>query len=631
MSLADYRRAAEMSGIQAGLGALADAMLAARPPAPPAPPAASAPGASIDTPPVVASADDIRADLRERGLVDSPYGSNAWAFGREVTADGGGLLLGNPHFPWVGPNRFWQMHLTVPGQFDVMGAAIGLSGIVQIGFNKDVAWSHTVSTGKRFTLYELALVPGDATAYLVDGKVEKMTPKTARYAVRGDDGKPSERSVTTWWTRWGPVVVLPRAGLNWTDKLAYALKDANAGNVRGTDTWLAFARATRVEEMRDGMRNLGLPWVNTIAADRHGHAMYADVSVVPDVDAAHLARCAPGKPAAALMAVAGIPVLDGSRSDCDWHRDPVSPVAGLTPIERMPVAIRTDWVHNSNDSFFYTHPGHAFGAISTMVGDDTVRRPRTRSGLIEIPELIAAGKLTPAAVQNQLFADRNLMGRMTVPDLLAACAQAPTPEARDGCEALRGWDQRSDLGSRGAHLFREFWRAAATIPGVYRQPFDKARPVETPAGLKLDDADTAAKIWGALAASVKKVRAAGFALDDPLGRVQQAVFSTEGIPLHGGDETEGTLNNLGDRMAPGIGPNGIRIDYGSSYIQTVRFDARGPVAQAILTYGQSSDPASPHLTDQLKLFSAKTWPTLPFHAADVEKARVGEVLTLIVP
>jgi hypothetical protein len=38
-----------------------------------------------------------------------------------------------------------------------------------------VAWSHTVSTGKRFTLHELTLVPGDPTSYLIDGKPEKMT------------------------------------------------------------------------------------------------------------------------------------------------------------------------------------------------------------------------------------------------------------------------------------------------------------------------------------------------------------------------------------------------------------------------------------------------------------------------
>jgi acyl-homoserine-lactone acylase len=50
------------------------------------------------------------------GLLDSPLGSNAWAFGKEVTANGSGMLLGNPHFPWAGVNRFWQVHLTIPGQ-----------------------------------------------------------------------------------------------------------------------------------------------------------------------------------------------------------------------------------------------------------------------------------------------------------------------------------------------------------------------------------------------------------------------------------------------------------------------------------------------------------------------------------
>ena len=69
-----------------------------------------------------------------------------------------------------------------------------------------------------------------------------------------------------------------------------------------------------------------------------------------------LERCAPSREAAALRGGAGLIVLDGSTSACAWRRDPASAVPGLTPFERMPVAVRSDWVHNSNDSFFYTHP-----------------------------------------------------------------------------------------------------------------------------------------------------------------------------------------------------------------------------------------------------------------------------------
>ena len=68
---------------------------------------------------------DAAQALRDVGLLDSPLGSNAWAFGKDVTANGSGMLLGNPHFPWSGPNRFYEMHLTIPGQMDVMGGGIG--------------------------------------------------------------------------------------------------------------------------------------------------------------------------------------------------------------------------------------------------------------------------------------------------------------------------------------------------------------------------------------------------------------------------------------------------------------------------------------------------------------------------
>ncbi|MFM2120822.1 MAG: hypothetical protein RL722_2290 [Pseudomonadota bacterium] len=623
MTQTDYARLVEIPITQAGIVALADAMLGARPP--------QAKAAAAELAPVLMA--DAAQAMREAGLLDPTLGSNAWAFGRETTANGSGLLLGNPHFPWAGTNRFWQVHLTVPGQFDVMGAGNGFFPAVTIGFNKDVAWSHTVSTGKRFTLHELALTPDDPTSYLVDGQVQKMVARSVNIQVRQADGSLASKSHTVWQTIWGPMVVIPRAGLTWTAKTAYALKDANSGNVRSGETWLGFARARGVADLQVAMRNLGLPWVNTIAADRAGNALYADMSVVPDVDAAQLARCAPSAPAAALRRGAGLVVLNGSRSDCDWRQDAASPVAGLTPPARLPVAVRGDWVHNSNDSFFYSHPAQRFEGISPLVGDAALNRPRTRAGLQEIPELLARGKATPAAVQQQLFSNQNFMAQQVLPDLLVACSANPpaATEAREGCTALAGWDRRNNLESRGAHLFLEFWSGVRSLNGLYRVPFDPAQPVATPHGLKLADPAIADKVWGGLAQAVTKVKAAGFALDAPLGSVQRPLITNEAIPLHGGSEIEGVLNNLGNQFATGITAQGLRIDYGTSYVQTVTFDARGPVAQGLLTYGQSTNPASPHAFDQLRLYSRKEWPALPFLPEDVAKARIGEVMLLTRP
>ncbi|MBK8105278.1 MAG: penicillin acylase family protein [Betaproteobacteria bacterium] len=276
-------------------------------------------------------------------------------------------------------NRFWQMHLTVPGQIDVMGASTGHGAMVSVGFNKDVAWSHTVSTGKRFTLHELALVPGNATSYLLDGQPVKMTARELTIDVRGADGAQTRKSTTVWTTRWGPVVVVPRAGLNWTAKTAYALQDANAGNVRFIASWEAINRSRSVQEIHQAHASLGIPWVNTVAVDRQGNAMYADVSVVPDVDAAQLERCAPSKPAAALRVAAGLVVLDGS-SDCGWRRDPASPVPGLTPIQRMPVAIRGDWCTTATTASSTPTRNSASKASRRWWARARVERPRHAPG-----------------------------------------------------------------------------------------------------------------------------------------------------------------------------------------------------------------------------------------------------------
>ena len=618
MTLAEFRRQTELTAVQAATAALADAVLGAKPPAAKSSMAPAAP---------VKLADAADA-MREAGLLDSPLGSNAWAFGKETTANGSGLLLGNPHFPWRGSNRFWQLHATVPGQLDVMGVAIGTSPVVVIGYTKDVAWSHTVSTGKRFTLHELKLVPGDPTSYLVDGRAEKMSSRVVRTTVRGDGGAMAEKTATVWSTRYGPVFVAPRLGLTWTAQTAYAIQDVNSGNVRSVDQWLAYARARNVQEIQRALPMLGTSWVNTIAADRHGTALYADASVVPDVDAAQLQRCAPGEAGQRAARAANIVVLDGSRAECDWKRDARSAQPGAIAGERLPVALRSDWVQNSNDSFVYTHPAQRFDGISPLVGTARVDSPRTRSSLIEVPLMLGAGKATPEAVQRQLFENRNLLGRLVVPDLLAACAQAPDDATRAGCAALRGWDRTSELGSRGAHLFREFWRGAMGIPNVYRVPFDAARPVETPMGLNMADAAVAGKVWEALGKAVAAVRGAGLALDAPLGDVQRAGIVEERIALHGGEPFEGVLNMMSVRGQSGLTNRGYLIDYGTSYVQVVGWDDRGPVARALLTYGQSSDPASPHAADQLRLYAKKEWPLLPFHADDVARARIATPIEL---
>ena len=111
----------------------------------------------------------LKARLTELGA--GKLGSNGLAIGRDLSATGKGILLGNPHYPWTSTDRFYQAHLTVPGRYDAMGVTLGGLPLIVIGFNKDIAWTHTVTTAVHFTTARLQLDTRDpdATTYLADG------------------------------------------------------------------------------------------------------------------------------------------------------------------------------------------------------------------------------------------------------------------------------------------------------------------------------------------------------------------------------------------------------------------------------------------------------------------------------
>lgn len=553
-------------------------------------------------------------------------GSNGWAFGRDVATNKTGLLLGNPHFPWETTNRFYETHLTIPGKLDVMGVTIGGAPGMSIGFNKDVAWTHTVSTDRHFTLFELALDPADPTAYLVDGQRRQMTRQVVTVETPA-----GPQSRTFYSTSYGPLVVMPQAGLNWTAKTAYALRDANRGNANSGETWLRIARAKSVGEIKQTItETLGIPWVNTIAADRHGEALYADITATPNVSAEKLKACAPSAAAAALGGAARVYVLDGSRAACDWD------APGLMPGAIMPSTVRTDYVANSNDSYWLANPRAPMQGFSPLVGPAAIpQNLRTRSGAVEIEARLAGtdglpGKtIDQAAVKTMLFWNKDHAAELFLADVLKACGSAgwtgDDARLKDGCAALAKWNGRMDIDSVGALYWLEFWRTAQKIPDLYVTPFDPADPVHTPRGLKVDEA-TAPKLRKAMADAADVLRAQNVPLDAPYGAHHFAIRRDQKIPIHGGEGTDGVLNAQQARWNPQV--QGYVPYHGSSYIQVVTFDDKGPVADAVLSYSQSTDPASPYYADQTLLYSQKGWHRLPFHTADIAADGAGPVLRL---
>ena len=551
-------------------------------------------------------------------------GSNALAVGKDLSSSGRGLLLGNPHYPWTTTDRFYQAHLTVPGRYDAMGVIIGGVPAIVIGFNKDIAWSHTVTTAIHFTTFRLALDPGDATGttYLVDGERQKMTSKTVTVDLLAADGSVQKRSKTFYFSKQGAVIVKPEAGMTWTSSAAYVLADPNRNNTRMLEQWLGIGTAGSVQAIKASLdKVVGLPWVNTVAADRNGNALYADASVVPHMNADKFAN-------GCLLLQAAL-LFDGSRSSCGWGQDPGAP-AGIYSPATAPWMIRTDYVGNSNDSYWLANPkqlltGPAPLGFSPLYGRVGVEQSlRTRIGFLQLEQMVAQkGKLNLADIQELAFANRLYSAELVLPELLPACAASGDALVVQACTVLGSWDRRVNVDSRGAVLFREFWNAAASIPNKWAVPFNPADPVHTPYGVA--PAALSAMLT-ALKNAATKLQSLGIPLDGRLGDYQVEPRNGVRIALHGGvGNIDGSYNSL--TMRNPLGAGGYEgVHWGQSYIQTVSFDEQGPVAQAMLTYGQSVDPKSPWYADQVQVYSRKEWPVLPFTPekikADPNYARV---------
>lgn len=551
-------------------------------------------------------------------------GSNGWAFGRDAVDEGKSVLLGNPHFPWNGIDRFYQARLTVPGQFDVAGATLLGAPVVLIGYNQHVAWTHTVSTANRFTLHELQLKPGQPTTYIVDGVEKAMQAVTVQVPLPPAAGSPPSIAATFYRTEFGPMVTVPPLGLSWGATVGYAIQDVNLDNNRYVGTWAAMASVRSVRDLRALLeRDLSMPYVSTIAADDGGEVLFGDLGPVPRVEASHLADgvCRPSPAAASLLGLASIAVVDGSKSACNWHQ------AGdfansLLPASRLPAVIRTDFVLNSNDSYWLTNPAHSFAAdLSPLLGGMVKPQGlRTRAGLSIVQQRLAGADGLPgsrfnaAAVASVWARNESQAAKLVLDDLLgptSVCALSVEANVVNACAVLSAWKRTATLDDRGAPLFREFWRRVSSSPlqmlSAFKNPFDPQNPIATPSGLK-DDAGTAAFLAASLDGAVKALQAQQVALDASLREVQSVEAGARRVPVPGGEDFEGVLNQVASAFAGGV----YTPLQGTSYLQVVPLgNSAGSGPRGFLTYSQSTDKRSPLADNQLDFFSTLALQPLP--------------------
>ncbi len=568
-------------------------------------------------------------------------GSNALAIGGDGTGGTGAVLFGNPHWFWGGPDRFHQVHLTIPGRVDVSGVSFLGVPVVMIGFNRHVAWSHTVSTARRFGLFELALTPSRPTTYQRDGGEHAMQPVTVSVDVRDASGvRRIER--TLYRSGLGPLIDLGgrHPAFGWGEGRAIAIRDVNEANLRIFSTFFQWNKARSLDEfVAIQRRELSMPWVNTVAIGQGDNRVwYGDVGAVPNVPDDLRAACG----TALGQAFAGLdpftPFLDGSRSACDWRTEAGTSQPGTMPADRLPGFFRTDYVANMNDSHWLSNVHQPLeGYAAVLGGERQALSLRGRAGH-GIAQSLLDGKASSSTqlarrLMPQVLSSRAHSADLFKQELLAqACAASPVawqppaqpgqaqpPETRQvdvgqACQVLRRWPNTANVSDRGALLWDAFWLGVARIPHkeLYAVPFSAESPLDTPRSPKADP-----RIAQALAAAVVSFGERGWALDATRGSEQFVRSGGQKVPVFGGCHFAGYFTvACTDGGGVELGPSAE----GNSYLQVVSFERHGVVAFTSLAHGLRETAVTDGAGgDGLRRYARKDWLRLPFLDHDIER------------
>ncbi|MBW4432858.1 MAG: acylase [Pelatocladus maniniholoensis HA4357-MV3] len=492
----------------------------------------------------------------------SPAGSNGWAIAPSHSTSGKAMLLANPHLPWSDLFLWYEAQITAPG-IDAYGATLVGIPVLAIAFNNNLGWTHTVNTYDGWDVYELTLA---SKGYRFDGKVRNFDTKTLSLKVKQKNGSLEEQALVVKSSVHGPVV---------TEKngKAFALRVAGLDRPGVLQQWWDMACSQNLKQFETALKRLQLSMFTVMYADKQGHIMHlfnGQVPVRSNGDFKYWESIIPGNTSKTL-----------------WTK--------IHPYQDLPRIVdpKSGWLQNTNDPPWTTtfpvaiNPDNYPPYIAPHFMD--FRSQRSVKMLAEDKKISFDQMVADKHSTRMELADRIL------DDLIPAARKYGNELGRRAASVLETWDRQANVDSRGAVLFA-FWVQQMDLDKTFSKPWSEKSPRTTPDGLA--DPKIAVATLQAVATQVEKTYGT---LDVAWGKVFRLRLGNVDLPANGGD------GNLGIFRAINFAPseNGqFQAVAGDSYVAAIEFS--NPIrAMALTSYGNATQPGSPHTNDQLQMFANK--------------------------
>jgi acyl-homoserine-lactone acylase len=516
----------------------------------------------------VSSQSRVTGALRQTPERTERGGSNAWAVAPSRTTEGHALLLGNPHLPWSGWYTYYEANLQAPG-LNLYGATqVGLP-VLRFVFSDHLGFNQTVNGIDGMDLYALT-VEGDR--YLFDGEWKSFEESSHTLKVRQPDGSFRNEPVRIRKSIHGPVV-------HDAEGRTIAMRVSGLDRPFALEQYWQMQTARSFAEYERALRRLQVPSFNIVYADREGNIHYLFNGLLPKRKSGDHAFWSG--------------IVPGDRSDTLWQ--------GYHEFDELPQVLNppTGYVQNTNDP-----PWNAAWPSSLSPANYPAYTAPTNASFRAHRSLRMLGDMRKVTLEDFIeskHSTRSELADRILEDLLeAADVETDAPRVKEAAAVLREWDRHTDANSRGALLFL-YWAQRFMGPAMaddtnFLVPYNLSKPLTTPRGLK-NPAEAVSMLDDAAAQMLTDFGA----MDTPWGDVMRYQHRNADYPANGG------FGNLGIFRVMTFGPlkDGKRTPiHGETYVVCVEFSDT-PRAYALMAYGSSSQPGSPHAEDQLEWMTRK--------------------------
>ncbi len=511
-------------------------------------------------------------------IFNASAGSNEIALTSPMTKDSSTYLVINPHVPLEGQASWYEAHICSDEGWNNYGALIPGMMSPAMGCNDHLGWAITFNWPDYVDIYEMEINPQNKNQYKFDGDWYDFDVRNIPLKVKTKLGKIKVKKEALWCI-YGPAYR--------TKKGVYALRYNTMFNVKAAEQWYLLSKSKEYNTFYNAMNMQGIPLFNFMYADETDYISYMFNAYLPKRNPDYNWQ----------------KTVPGNTSKTYWNQ--------FYSIVDMPQKSRPScgYLYNTNNTPFRCTAAAENLDEKTFDKQSAFSWNRTNNRDLRFNELIAGKK-------NLTFQEfKNIKYDYTYPKEtggiyktfkpIYSLKEEDYPDIADAIAKLKKWNFSGAIDNRDAAL------ASFTFNYLFKKK--KAAYNELETGIEYDTPLLVEAIRYAKKQMIKYHKS----IDVPFGDVQRLVRKDKSYPLAGLPECLAAIVSEPQKNGTLLAQNG------DSFIMFAKFSKKGNTYESVVPYGESRRDGSPHLMDQMKLYSTQQTKPVTLDRAKVLQSAVS--------